>query len=101
MRVPVSMERCVAVAVWWMANTMSYRAVGHQFALAQSTVAGIVVEVTQAITEWLLERVVYLRNPDRDMAWLAIISGGTYPCHLASARPAAPLNTGGENSGIS
>ncbi|KAL8169302.1 UNVERIFIED_CONTAM: hypothetical protein K2H54_043744 [Gekko kuhli] len=70
MRFPVSMERHVAVAVWWMANTMSYRAVGHQFGLAWSTVAGIVVEVTRSITEWLLERVVYLRNPD------AVISGG-------------------------
>ncbi|KAL8174526.1 UNVERIFIED_CONTAM: hypothetical protein K2H54_048207 [Gekko kuhli] len=65
MRVPVSVERRVAVAVWWMANTMSYRAVGHQFGLAWSPVAGIVVEVTRAITERLLERVVYLRNPDR------------------------------------
>ncbi|KAL8163032.1 UNVERIFIED_CONTAM: hypothetical protein K2H54_003651, partial [Gekko kuhli] len=65
MRVPVSVEWRVAVAVWWMANTMSYRAVGHQFGLAQSTVAGIVLEVTRAITEWLLDRVVYLRNPDR------------------------------------
>ncbi|KAL8220831.1 UNVERIFIED_CONTAM: hypothetical protein K2H54_055372, partial [Gekko kuhli] len=91
MRVPVSVERrvAVAVAVWWMANTMSYRTVGHQFGLAWSTVAGIVVEVTRAITEWLLERMVYLRNPDRDMAWSAIISGGTCPCHLASARPAS------------
>ncbi|KAL8165924.1 UNVERIFIED_CONTAM: hypothetical protein K2H54_056798 [Gekko kuhli] len=65
MRVPVSVERRVPVAVWWMANTMSYRTVGHQFGLAQSTVAGIVVEVTRAITERLLDRVVYLRNPDR------------------------------------
>ncbi|KAL8181999.1 UNVERIFIED_CONTAM: hypothetical protein K2H54_038580, partial [Gekko kuhli] len=55
----------VAVAVWWMANNMSYRAVAHQFGLAWSTVAGIVVEVTRAITERLLERVVYLRDPDK------------------------------------
>ncbi|KAL8172645.1 UNVERIFIED_CONTAM: hypothetical protein K2H54_004720 [Gekko kuhli] len=59
------MERRVAVAVWWMANTMSYRTVGQQFGLARSTVAGIVLEVTRAITERLLDRVVYLRNPDR------------------------------------
>ncbi|KAL8170050.1 UNVERIFIED_CONTAM: hypothetical protein K2H54_062401 [Gekko kuhli] len=65
---------------------------GQQFSLAWSTVAGIVVEVTRAITERLLERVVYLRNPDRDMAWLAIMSGGTCPCNLASTRPTAPLN---------
>ncbi|KAL8178496.1 UNVERIFIED_CONTAM: hypothetical protein K2H54_049333 [Gekko kuhli] len=65
MRAPVSVEWRVAVAVWWMANNMSYRAVAHQFGLARSTVAGIVVEVTRAITEWLLERVVYLRDPDK------------------------------------
>ncbi|KAL8199264.1 UNVERIFIED_CONTAM: hypothetical protein K2H54_038910 [Gekko kuhli] len=46
MHAPVSVERRVAVAVWWMANNMSYRAVAHQFGLARSTVAGIVVEVT-------------------------------------------------------
>ncbi|KAL8178568.1 UNVERIFIED_CONTAM: hypothetical protein K2H54_052200 [Gekko kuhli] len=65
MRAPVSVERRVAVAVWWMANNMSYRAVAHQFGLARSTVAGIVVEVTRAITERLLERVVNLRDPDK------------------------------------
>ncbi|KAL8165280.1 UNVERIFIED_CONTAM: hypothetical protein K2H54_059508 [Gekko kuhli] len=65
MRAPVSVERRVAVALWWMASTMSYRTVGHQFGLARSTVAGIVVEVTRAITEALLDRVVYLRDPDK------------------------------------
>ncbi|KAL8186166.1 UNVERIFIED_CONTAM: hypothetical protein K2H54_065643, partial [Gekko kuhli] len=92
MRAPVSVERRVAVAVWWMANNMSYRAVAHQFGLARSTVAGIVVEVTGAITERLLERVVYLHDPDKDMSWSAIMSGGPCPCQLPSARPATPLN---------
>ncbi|KAL8220578.1 UNVERIFIED_CONTAM: hypothetical protein K2H54_049819 [Gekko kuhli] len=62
---PVSVERRVAVALWWMASTMSYQTVAHQFGLARSTVAGIVVEVTRAITEALLDRVVYLRDPDK------------------------------------
>ncbi|KAL8220615.1 UNVERIFIED_CONTAM: hypothetical protein K2H54_050608 [Gekko kuhli] len=65
---PVSVERRVAVALWWMASTMSYRTVAHQFGLARSTVAGIVVEVTRAITEALLDRVVYLRDPDKGFA---------------------------------
>ncbi|KAL8163013.1 UNVERIFIED_CONTAM: hypothetical protein K2H54_002353 [Gekko kuhli] len=65
MRAPVSVERRVAVVLWWMASTMSYRTVAHQFGLARSTVAGIVVEVTWAITEALLDRVVYLRDPDK------------------------------------
>ncbi|KAL8187256.1 UNVERIFIED_CONTAM: hypothetical protein K2H54_041403 [Gekko kuhli] len=68
MRAPVSVERRVAVALWWMASTMSYRTVAHQFGLARSTVAGIVVEVTRAITEALLDRVVYLRDPDKGFA---------------------------------
>ncbi|KAL8221061.1 UNVERIFIED_CONTAM: hypothetical protein K2H54_058119 [Gekko kuhli] len=65
MRAPMSVER--HVAVWWMANNMSYRAVAHQFGLARSTMAGIMVEVTRAITERQLERVVYLRDPDKVM----------------------------------
>ncbi|KAL8221416.1 UNVERIFIED_CONTAM: hypothetical protein K2H54_067258 [Gekko kuhli] len=72
MHVPISME-CVAVVVWWMANTMSYRTVAQQFSLAWSTVAGIVVEVTHAITERLLDRVVYLRNPDRVMRVMSLM----------------------------
>ncbi|KAL8221091.1 UNVERIFIED_CONTAM: hypothetical protein K2H54_058880 [Gekko kuhli] len=76
----------------WLENIRMSRAVAHQFGLAQSTMAGIVVEVTGAITERLLKRVVYLRNPDRNMAWSAIISGhmavspgqrgGTMPGHI-------------------
>ncbi|KAL8172644.1 UNVERIFIED_CONTAM: hypothetical protein K2H54_004658 [Gekko kuhli] len=68
MHVPVSVEECVAVAMWWMANTMSYRVIGHQFGLACSTMAGIMVEVTLAMKQELLNRVVYLRNPDRARA---------------------------------
>ncbi|KAL8203051.1 UNVERIFIED_CONTAM: hypothetical protein K2H54_037318 [Gekko kuhli] len=49
----------------WLENFRMSRAVAHQFGLARSTVAGIVVEVTGAITERLLERVVYLRDPDK------------------------------------
>ncbi|KAL8194249.1 UNVERIFIED_CONTAM: hypothetical protein K2H54_009693 [Gekko kuhli] len=65
MRDPVPVEQRVAVGIWWMANNMSYRAIGQQFGLARSTVAGIVIAVTHAIAEELLRRVVYLRNPDR------------------------------------
>ncbi|KAL8219281.1 UNVERIFIED_CONTAM: hypothetical protein K2H54_017480 [Gekko kuhli] len=65
MQEPVPIEKRVTAGVWWMANTMSYRAIGQQFGLAQSTVAGIVMEVTHAIADELLGRVVYLRNPDR------------------------------------
>ncbi|KAL8219141.1 UNVERIFIED_CONTAM: hypothetical protein K2H54_008470 [Gekko kuhli] len=50
----------------WLENFRMSRAVAHQFGLARSTVAGIVVEVTRAITEGLLERVVYLRDPDKE-----------------------------------
>ncbi|KAL8190456.1 UNVERIFIED_CONTAM: hypothetical protein K2H54_054483 [Gekko kuhli] len=60
MHAPVSVERRVAVAVWWMANNMSYRAVAHQFALVWSTVAGIVVE---------------------DMSWSAIMSTAQGKAH--------------------
>ncbi|KAL8221571.1 UNVERIFIED_CONTAM: hypothetical protein K2H54_070168 [Gekko kuhli] len=65
MREPVLVEKRVAVCVWWMANIMSYRTIGQQFGLACSTVARIVAEVMRAITQDLLRRIVYLRNPDR------------------------------------
>ncbi|KAL8221431.1 UNVERIFIED_CONTAM: hypothetical protein K2H54_067640 [Gekko kuhli] len=78
-RAPVSVERRVAVTVWWMANNMSYRAVAHQFGLVQSTVAGIVVEVTRAITERLLERVVYLHDSDK-ARWQCLLL--KLPCAL-------------------
>ncbi|XP_015265178.1 PREDICTED: putative nuclease HARBI1 [Gekko japonicus] len=67
MREPVSVEERVTVGVWWMANIMSYRTIGQQFGLARSTVAGIVMEVTRAISEQLHHRLVVLRNPDRVM----------------------------------
>ncbi|KAL8221101.1 UNVERIFIED_CONTAM: hypothetical protein K2H54_059272 [Gekko kuhli] len=65
MREPVPVEKRVTIGFWWMVNTMSYRAIGQQFGLARSTVAGIVRELTHAIADKLLRRVVYLRNPDR------------------------------------
>ncbi|KAL8220915.1 UNVERIFIED_CONTAM: hypothetical protein K2H54_060368 [Gekko kuhli] len=65
MRAPVSVEQHIAVAVWWMANTMSFRTEGQQFGLVRSTMSGIIVDVTCAITVELLHRVVYLCNLDR------------------------------------
>lgn len=33
----------MAIAVWFLANTMSYRMVGQQFDVASSIVAGVVI----------------------------------------------------------
>ncbi|KAL8219250.1 UNVERIFIED_CONTAM: hypothetical protein K2H54_015956 [Gekko kuhli] len=61
MQESVSVEGRVAVGVWWMA----YQTIEQQFCLASSTVAGIVLEIAQAIMDILLQRVICLWNPDR------------------------------------
>lgn len=45
LRVPISTEERVAIALWFLANTLSYRLVGQQFSIARSTVAGILTGV--------------------------------------------------------
>lgn len=58
MREPIPVEQRLAIALWWMANTTSYRMVREQFGVARSTIAGIVAEVCLAIQEELLAIVV-------------------------------------------
>lgn len=58
MRQPIPVEQRVAITLWWMANTTSYRLVREQFGVARSTIAGIVAEVCRAIQEEIFPIVV-------------------------------------------
>lgn len=58
LRKPLSPEECVAVALWFLANSIIYRLVGQQFGLARSTVAVVVIEVCLVMEAELLSIVV-------------------------------------------
>lgn len=60
MRKPVATEKRVAMTVWWLANVVCYRVVGHRFGVGLSTVAEIVVEVCFVMKLELLHKTVCL-----------------------------------------
>uniref|UniRef100_A0A8D0CDG2 KRAB domain-containing protein n=1 Tax=Salvator merianae TaxID=96440 RepID=A0A8D0CDG2_SALMN len=60
MREPISVEKRVAIAIWWLANNAFYRTVAERFGVGRSTVAKIVVEVCLAIELVLLQQTVHL-----------------------------------------
>ncbi|KAM6471782.1 uncharacterized protein PHA67_002021 [Liasis olivaceus] len=60
MRQPISVEKRVAIAVWWLATMASYREVAHHFGVGRSTVGAIVLEVCFAIEHVLLKDVICL-----------------------------------------
>ncbi|XP_065435678.1 uncharacterized protein LOC135978883 [Chrysemys picta bellii] len=62
MRVALTVEKRVAIALWKLAMPDSYRSVGNQFPVGKSTVGAAVIQVAKAITELLLLKVVTLGN---------------------------------------
>lgn len=58
MQSPIPVEECMAIAIWWLANTLSYRVLGQLFGVGRSTVAGIVIDVCLAMEAELLSPVV-------------------------------------------
>uniref|UniRef100_A0A8D2LCT2 Uncharacterized protein n=1 Tax=Varanus komodoensis TaxID=61221 RepID=A0A8D2LCT2_VARKO len=60
MREAISVEKRVAIAVWWLSNLECYREVATQFGVGRSTVGEIVLEVCFAIKHRLAHRIVYL-----------------------------------------
>lgn len=71
---PISVKELVAITMWWMANTLSYRLIREQFGVAQSTIAGIMVEVCRAMEAKLLHLVVRPGLVDK--------VSNTHRCHL-------------------
>ncbi|KAM6472263.1 uncharacterized protein PHA67_004530 [Liasis olivaceus] len=60
MREAISVEKRVAIAVWWLSNLECYREVAVQFGVGRSTVGEIVLEVCFAIEHQLAHRTIYL-----------------------------------------
>ncbi|XP_053861194.1 uncharacterized protein LOC128823112 [Malaclemys terrapin pileata] len=62
MRVALTVEKRVAIALWKLATPDSYQSVGNQFGVGKSTVGAAVMQVAKAITELLLPKIVTLGN---------------------------------------
>uniref|UniRef100_A0A8D0E4K9 DDE Tnp4 domain-containing protein n=1 Tax=Salvator merianae TaxID=96440 RepID=A0A8D0E4K9_SALMN len=60
MREAISVEKRVAMAVWWLSNLKCYREVAMQFGVGRSTVGQVVLEVCFAITHLLGCQTIYL-----------------------------------------
>ncbi|KAF7237348.1 Protein ANTAGONIST OF LIKE HETEROCHROMATIN PROTEIN 1, partial [Varanus komodoensis] len=67
MREAISVEKRVAIAVWWLSNLECYREVATQFGVGRSTVGEIVLEVCFAIKHRLAHRIVYLGDYQKIM----------------------------------
>ncbi|XP_054831196.1 uncharacterized protein LOC129342790 [Eublepharis macularius] len=63
MRVPLSVERRVAVAVWYLANGSSYQVASDLFGIGRSTVASSVIEFCFAVELELLSKTICI-GPD-------------------------------------
>lgn len=55
---PLPVDERLAVVLWFLANSITYRLVAQQFGLARSTVAVVVIEVCLALEAELLSTVV-------------------------------------------
>lgn len=66
MRDPISVEEQIAIALWYLANTTSYRLIGQLFGLGKLTVATIVIEVCVAMEAELYSMIVRLGPPGRE-----------------------------------
>ncbi|CAM4581038.1 unnamed protein product [Lepidochelys kempii] len=62
MRAALTVHKQMAIALWKLAMPDSYPSVRNQFGVDKSTVGAAVIQVTNAITELLLSRVVTLGN---------------------------------------
>ncbi|KYO31578.1 putative nuclease HARBI1 [Alligator mississippiensis] len=67
MRLPLSVEKRVAIALWKLATAACYRAVGAQFGVGRSTAGAVVLEVCRAIQRVLLRRAVAWPGDAREL----------------------------------
>ncbi|XP_062978681.1 uncharacterized protein LOC134396200 isoform X2 [Elgaria multicarinata webbii] len=67
MREAITVEKRVAIAVWWLSNLECYREVATQFGVGRSTVGEIVLEVCFAIRHKLAHRNIYLGDYQKIM----------------------------------
>lgn len=81
MKEAILLQEWVAITVWWFANTSCYKLVSNQFGIAWSTVAGMVVEVCQAMELECLSRTVCLGRVKIPSTYCVRTSGSADP-HL-------------------
>uniref|UniRef100_A0A8C5S485 DDE Tnp4 domain-containing protein n=1 Tax=Laticauda laticaudata TaxID=8630 RepID=A0A8C5S485_LATLA len=62
MRIPLSVEKRVAIALWKLATSVCYRDVGNQFGVGRSTAGSVVLEVCRAIQRVLMRSMVNVGN---------------------------------------
>ncbi|XP_058038007.1 uncharacterized protein LOC131197673 [Ahaetulla prasina] len=62
MRIPLSVEKRVAIAIWKLATSVCYRDVGNQFGVGRSTAGSVVLEVCRAIQRVLMRSTVNVGN---------------------------------------
>ncbi|XP_061444666.1 uncharacterized protein LOC133366041 [Rhineura floridana] len=62
MRIPLSVEKRVAIALWKLATSVCYRDVGNQFGVGRSTAGSVVLEVCRAIQRVLMRTTVTVGN---------------------------------------
>uniref|UniRef100_A0A8D0DHI9 DDE Tnp4 domain-containing protein n=1 Tax=Salvator merianae TaxID=96440 RepID=A0A8D0DHI9_SALMN len=62
MRIPLSVEKRVAIALWKLATSVCYRDVGNQFGVGRSTAGSVVLEVCRAIQRVLMRSTVTVGN---------------------------------------
>ena len=64
MRRAVSVERRVALTLWFLAKNSDYRTIGHLFGVSKATVCLVTKDVCVAIINVLLQR--YIKMPTGD-----------------------------------
>ena len=65
MRLPISVEQRVAVAIWRLATNVEYRTISELFGIGKATACVIVNDTCQAIVEYLMPRFVTMPQGDR------------------------------------
>ena len=65
LRMPIGVEKCVAVTIWKLATNVEYQTLSALFCLGRSTVCVIVVETFNAIAKHLLPRYVSFPMSER------------------------------------
>lgn len=64
MRQPTSLEKRVALSLWFLSTGTDYRTIGHLFGVSKSSVCLIVCQVCKAILDSLLSK--YIKFPSDD-----------------------------------
>ena len=95
MRPAISVEKRVAITLWYMATNSDYRTVGHLFGVSTASVCRIRREVCQAIVKVLLRKYIHIPTDSALSAVLSGFAGKGFPqcagaidgCHIPIEAP--------------